>query len=99
MLCSSPRISQGHRDVAVGVPTVGIRKDGHTCIHRFTDTFTCRHIHTHTQTCRHVDATLTYASLSLSHTYTHTHTHTHTHTCTSPTSGTDSPRQRGHLEG
>lgn len=75
MLCSSPHISQGHRDVAVGVPTVGIRKDGHTCIHPLTDTFTCRHIHTHTQTCRRVDATLTYASLSLTHTRTHTRAH------------------------
>ena len=73
MLCSSPHISQGHRDLAVGVPTVAIRKDGHTCKHPFTDTVTSRHVHTHTQTCRHVDAMLTHASLSLSLTHTHAH--------------------------
>lgn len=71
MLCPAPHISQGRRDVAVGVPTVAIRKDVSTRKHPLTDTFTSRHIHTHTQTCRHVDATLTHATFSLSRTHAH----------------------------
>lgn len=69
--CSSPHISQGRRDVAVGVPTVAIRRMG-TRVNTLSQTHSQAGTYTHTH--RHVDTDATLTHAPFSHTCTHSPT-------------------------